>query len=440
MEATTKKQGKFFYGWVIVLAGAMVVGAGIGLFVNCNGVFVRPVTEDLGFSLMQFSLYPTIASTLGMLTSVLYGQFYQKRRIKPFMLMGAVVCSLCVFGYSLCSKLWQFYLLATLYGFCSTPILVMTVAILVNNWFVEKKSLATGLAFSGSGLTAAVMTPVATRVVANMGWRMGYRLLSVTGAVLTLTAIVFLIREKPEDMGLLPLGAEKLAAPKADAPALERPGITRQQAVREPALYIMIIGFFTLMLVGMSINPNVINYLGELGYDPTFAASVSSMYLFVMMFGKVILGAAFDKLGSTASAILTGSCMIASVTALLLAGLTPWMPFVFAICFGFGYSTLSVPVPYLTGENFGAKEYAAIYSLVNMLSGLGGSVGMILTGRLFDVTGSYRFVWILYFGVAVFSTTMLTLSTVISRKKGFNPGAYRPGKAKNLQASAEAGN
>ena len=429
MEAQAQaKKGGFFYGWIVVLAGAMTVGAGIGLFVNCNGVFTIPVTTDLGFNRTQFALYPTIASTLGMLTSVMYGQFYQKRRIKPFMLMGAIVCSGCMFGYSLCTKLWQFYLLATLYGLCSTPILVMTVAILVNNWFVDKKSLATGLAFSGSGLTAAVMTPVATRVVAEYGWRMGYRLLSISGAVLTLTAILFLIREKPEDMGLKPLGHEKLAQATASAPTAERPGITRAQAVKEPALYMMIAGFFTLMLVGMSINPNVIPYLTGLGYESTFAASVSSVYLFVMMFGKVILGAAYDKLGSTASAILTGACMLASVASLIFAGLTPWMPFVFAICFGFGYSTLSVPVPFLTGENFGVREYAAIYSVVNMLSGLGGSVGMILTGRLYDVTGSYKFVWMLYLAVAVFSTAMLTVSTLISRKKNFNPAAKQLGQ------------
>ena len=41
-----KEAGKkqFFYGWVIVLACTMVVGGATGLFSNCNGVFVKPVT------------------------------------------------------------------------------------------------------------------------------------------------------------------------------------------------------------------------------------------------------------------------------------------------------------------------------------------------------------------------------------------------------------
>ena len=45
----TKTKKKFFYGWVIVFCCTLLVAAGTGIFVNCLGIFVKPVCEELGF-------------------------------------------------------------------------------------------------------------------------------------------------------------------------------------------------------------------------------------------------------------------------------------------------------------------------------------------------------------------------------------------------------
>ncbi|NLT58252.1 MAG: MFS transporter [Clostridiales bacterium] len=418
-----QKSKGFFYGWVIVLAGMLMMGTSIGLFVNCNGVFVEPVTEQLGFGRAAFSLYATIASTLGMLSTVVYGELYTKYPIRRFMLLSTVVCCTSVFGYSISTQLWQFYLFATMYGLCSIPVSAATIAILINRWFRDKKGLATGLAFSGSGLTAAIMNPVVSNIVADMGWRWGYRVLAISGFVL-LSLACLLVKESPAAMGLLPYGAEAPKQPGADAKPLELPGLTRKEAVRTPALYLLVLGFFALFIVGMGMMPNVIPYLNEQGYRD-IAPRVMSMVMAVMIAGKISLGAAFDKLGAVKSSIVTGLCMVASVVTLAMAGANPYMPYVFAICYGYGYSTLSVPIPYLTAENFGGREYPAIYSLVQMLGGLGGSVGLVLAGLLYDLSGSYTIVWPIFTGLAVCSTVLLTLASLVARKKNYNPTAHR---------------
>lgn len=145
-----------------------------------------------------------------------------------------------------------------------------------------------------------------------------------------------------------------------------------------------------------------------------------SLVMTVMIFAKIFLGAAFDKIGPVPSAILTGLCMLASVVALRFAGVASFMPYVFSLCFGFGYSTLTVPYSYLIGQNFGTREFAAIYSLATMVSGLGNAYAPSLSGTLYDAFGSYFGVWTLYIGVSVLATISLTVAAKLSMDKGYN--------------------
>ena len=213
---------KLFYGWIVVLGCALMMGTSIGLFVNCNGIFIKPVCEDLGFTRGAFTLYASIASFVGMFMQVVYGNLYQKYPMLPFSRVSIFVVCSCVLGYSFATKLWHFYALAVLYGLLSTPILTVTIASLVSNWFVDKKGLAMGLAYSGSGVTAAIMTPILSSVVQNVGWRWGYRLLAVTGFAVLFVSVFVLLREKPSDMGLTPLDNHSGTSP--DAKPLEPVG------------------------------------------------------------------------------------------------------------------------------------------------------------------------------------------------------------------------
>ena len=56
-----EQKGKLFYGWWIVLASFFFMFAGIGILVNCTGVFFSAVIQDLGFSRAGFGLYFTLA-------------------------------------------------------------------------------------------------------------------------------------------------------------------------------------------------------------------------------------------------------------------------------------------------------------------------------------------------------------------------------------------
>ncbi len=419
----TKTKKKFFYGWVIVFCCTLLVAAGTGIFVNCLGIFVKPVCEELGFDRGPFTLYSTIGGFVGMFAMLAYGELYRRypQHIRKFIALGTVVCCGAFYGYSLSTKLWHFYALAAFYGTGSMTLAGISITTLINNWFVEKRGLATGLAFAGSGVSAAIMTPVLTTIVADFGWRMGYRTMSLVSLCLLVPAVL-LIRVSPAEKGLLPYGVkpgEGAGENTPHIPVLQQTGITRRQAVKTPAFYLQILGMLCLGTAGMGMSGHVIAYLTDIGYSELTASTAMSLVMTVMIFAKILLGAVFDKIGPVPSAVLTGICMLASVVALRFAGVGSFMPYVFSLCFGFGYSTLTVPYSYLIGQNFGTREFAAIYSLASMISSLGNSYAPSLSGTLYDFFGSYVNVWNIYIVVSVAATVSLTAAAKISRQKGY---------------------
>ncbi len=420
---------KLFYGWIVVLGCALMMGTSIGLFVNCNGIFIKPVCADLNLSRGAFTLYASIASFLGMFMQVIYGDLYRKHPMLPFSRVSMFITCACVLGYSFSTKIWHFYAFAVIYGLCSTPVMVLTIASLINNWFVDKKGLAMGLAYSGSGVTAAVMTPILSGVVSDFGWRWGYRLLAVCGFVLLFVSAFVLLREKPADMGFEPLGAGKKA--QGGDHTSELVGVTRAKALKSPEFYMMVFGFAALATSGMGVNPHVVSYLTDVGYSQATASSVMSIIMTVMIFAKIALGAIFDRVGAVLASALSGACMMISLLMLILCPSAGALPFVFAFCFGFGYSTISVPFSFITIENFGAREFAAIFSLASMLSGIFSSFGPTITGVLYDLTGSYLKVWPLYLVLVGVATVVMTFGCMMALKKNYNPHAIRPGKAKS---------
>ena len=414
-ETTVKKRPRLFYGWVVVLGCSLLIGASTGLFSNCVSGFIKPVCETLDVSRGAFSLYSTIGGFVGMGAIVLYGELYQRHplAIRKFILWGCVVCCSVFVGYSFATKLWHFYALAALFGTASSTLAGISVTTLVNNWFVDKRGLATGLAFAGSGLTAAVVLPIITRVLDTYGWRVGYRVLAALAAVLILLA-VWLIRERPSQMGLTPLGVAEGEGERA-----AQTGLLREQALKTPEFWMLTGGFWCLSVAGMGMSTHVISFLTDIGYSTTTAASVMSVVLTVMTGAKVCLGGVFDRLGAVRSSVLTGLCMVVSVAALRFAGVSPVVPWIFALCFGFGWSTLTVPYSYLVGENFGTRQFAAIYSVCTMVSGVGGSFASPLSGALFDRFGSYLGVWSFYFFVALLATGLMTAASKGAQKKEY---------------------
>jgi Sugar phosphate permease len=381
--------GKLFYGWIIVFAGFLLTGLSVGIQTNCNVAFLKPMSDTLGYTITQIALNTTLQSLAMIPCYIILPKVLKKLSYRKMALISGLGYIVLKCLFAMAQNLWQFYFISIMIGFCIPGISFMMVNSLIDGWFQEKKGLALGITATGAGVSGAVFLPITTNIIEKYGWRYGNLFQAVLIGIM-LIASLLMIRDTPESVGLKPLGY------KEEKVVNNKRGFTLKQAEKIPAFYLLLIGVFFLSVIGMGIQPYLMSSLEEAGYQAIFASKIVSIILIVATIGKILLGSAFDKLGTKYAGIFIGGLFILSFLIIIWVSSHSWLAFLFALVFGVTYTTLSIPVPYLIMELFGSKEFTQIYGVALMISSTGSTIGSILTGLIHDYSGSYKPAWFLY--------------------------------------------
>ncbi len=408
----TGAKPKLFYGWYVVFSCTLIIGGSIGLLWNCSGVFLKPVSEALGFSRGAFTFYTTLSSIVSTMVMPFFGGIFKKFGQKRVMLFCAAVCCSLPLLLSFTGVIWQYYLIALVQGAFIIGLDVMALGTLINNWFKARKGLATGIAFAGSSLIGSVAVPTVTRIVNAFGWQWGYRSMSIMAAVLIFPVLILVVKERPEEMGLHRYGEEEFDG-VASVPA---GGLSRAEALKTPMFWLLGIGLFMTALIDTGIATNFIAFMDDIGYTQVFASGIVSGYMVVMCAAKLGLGTIFDKLGTRLGALLAGLAVTAAPLTLVFIAM-PGMPYLFAFAFGFAYATSTVPPAMLTAAIFGNKNFTSIYGTILMFVTVGGAIGAPLCGFIFDYTKSYHAAWLTLAACGAVATFFYVTATRLGERR-----------------------
>jgi MFS family permease len=390
----SKENKKIFYGWWIVVGGFILNFCGIGIVINCSSVFFKPVVDSLGFSRGDLSLYFTIASLSMMAGAPFVGKLMEKFDVRIIMGICTTVTAVSVVLFSQCRTLPQFYLVAFFMGIGSAGSHLIPVSAMVTNWFKEKQGLAMGIVFAASALGGAVASPLTDWMILQYGWQTSYIITGIFVGVITIPISILMMRNRPEDMGLHPYGKVLDQAAADEGPA----GLTVMGYLKQGSFWLLAISFFLIGVICLGIQQHVVPYLIDLGYGSTFAAYILTLYMGVLVPGKIALGALCDKVGVRKSFILILIVMVA--TALCLFGAKAmWMVIVFAVLFGIANGVQTVVLPLMTSAYVGTVRFAVMYGVMNIFITLGSGIGMPLSGYIYDFSGSYFPAWWLYIGL-----------------------------------------
>ncbi|GAH13227.1 unnamed protein product, partial [marine sediment metagenome] len=102
-----------------------------------------------------------------------------------------------------------------------------------------------------------------------------------------------------------------------------------------------------------------------------------------------VMGVFADRAGSK-WAIIIGLTILTMALLWLQLTSVVWMFYLFAAIFGFAFGGLLVSFPLITAERFGLTSHGAIFGTISFSAIMGGALGAVLAGRIFDITGSYQ--------------------------------------------------
>jgi MFS family permease len=400
---------RIFYGWIVVLCSVILLALGVGMYISTNSLFIKPVCESLGFSRGIFSLYRTIVALTGAAVMPLYGKLIQRIGVKKVLVMGALMLGLVAIGYSFSNKLWHFFLLAFVNGLFFNGISFMTVGVLISAWFDGKKGLATGLAYSGSGLGGAIMIPVVGHMIDFAGWQWAYRFMGIIGIAVLMPVIIFFVKNTPTDMSLIPLPADKHGQKDSMSGDFN---CSFQEARRTHKFWLLFIAFFFANFFAAAANAHSAPYLSDLGYTTAFITSVLSLYMILLTAGKIVLGTAYDRFGvKTGNLIVLVFCLSFPIFAYLAH--MPVIPWIFAVFLGMASCSVTVPAPILVARYFGYKDFPKIFSFIMMAITFAPSVSVPAMGAVYDFTGSYVPAWIAFFFCSIIIAACLICAEIL---------------------------
>ena len=389
---------RFFYGWVVVATAFCVTLVAYGIQYSF-GIFLEPLEEDFGWSWTLISgaasLFILSRGALAIFTGWTTDR-YGPRRIVA---IGGFFLGLGLILTSQISAAWQLYLFYGLMGGFGLSVAFAPLMATVSRWFVSKRGLAIGIVAAGIGAGTAVMSPLAAYLVATYEWRLSYIIIGLLAFIIIIPG-AFLLRRSPEEKGLLPLGkAEAIAgdeensniAKKEDSLTSESAGFSLKDAARTRAFWLLlaIIIFWStcLQMTMIYIYPHANTVLGipwEVAASFMIVIGISSII------GRLVMGALSDRLGGKRTLVI---CLVLQALAMfwLLRATDIWMIYLFAAVFGFAYGGCVPQLPVIAGEIFGLKSIGEIVGFQMLGVAIGGAIGPLLGGYVFDVTGSYYF-------------------------------------------------
>lgn len=400
METTQK--GKFYFGWLIVLTGFILMMFGYVSFCSVISVFMIPVTSDLGFSRTAFAFYFTILALSSVVVASFMGKVMAKGNIKLIMLGGAILACAGFFGFSRATELMHFYLFAVLLGIGFGLLTTMPISILINNWFGGKiRGTAMGISFIGSGLGGLVLTPLLNNVISSYGWRSGYLAIMAIFALIIIPAILLFVVKTPEEKGLTRMG--QTDKENADG---ELTGMLFKDAKKTSMLWMMLISVVVLILGSSAILTNSVPYFIECGFTPAMAATLAGLALGSLIIGKPLVGAYCDRWGIRNGAIYTAVIFALGFFILFLMPHAKWLVIGYILCYCFGGAAITVCPPLMVNGLFGEKDYGTIVGIVTMATSIGGAFGPLVATKIYDVTGSYSTFWLV-------ATVLLAVSALL---------------------------
>jgi MFS family permease len=243
----------------------------------------------------------------------------------------------------------------------------------------------TGIVTSGSGIGTILLSLAASRLISVYGWRISYMIVGSGVLVLLMLAAQFLRRD-PQQIGQLPYGEDETKGESLNAQARE---FSLQEAIRTGQFWLVCAIFLCFGFILYTIMVHIVPHAINLGISPIIAANIIVIIGGVNAVGRIIIGYSSDRIGVKPSLLIS---FILMGTALLwvMAAKEVWMFYLFAIIFGFGYGGLATLTSMVTAELFGLRSLGAIVGVVMFSFTLGGAIGPLLAGSIFDISGSYK--------------------------------------------------
>ena len=371
-------------------------------------VFVLPLEKEFGWSRADTSWVFTIAIVCFALSFVVAGRIQDLKGPRICAAIGGVLVSAGFVLASLTSSLVALYVtfgvivgLGNGFGY-ATPMPVGS------KWFPDKRGLVVGLMVGGYGASSAIVGPVATSLIAQIGWRPTFQILGGVFFVMTMAGTALL---KNPPSGYRPPGW----TPVQGAASMGREIATREM-LSTPTFYALWIAYCLGATAGLMTISQLVPFARSAGIGATAAALAVTVGAFGNAGGRILSGWMSDTLGR----LPTLRVMIL-LSAFAMPALFIWREqlalfYVLVAVVYWCYGTQLSVFASTTADFFGTRYLGMNYGMLFTAWGAAGILGPAIAARVYDRFGAYRYAFFTAAALALVALASLSIARAPQRE------------------------
>ncbi|EEE17784.1 MFS transporter [Lancefieldella rimae] len=388
------------YAYAIVASCIAIMFFPCAIILTCFGIFITPVTQYFGVPKVSFSLVFSVICLTMMVALPITGRLLKKYSMRTILTIDTLLCGLAYGAMGLVQAVWQLYICGIVIGIGLPGLIFLAVPTLIGNWFSKRVGFFTGLCFAFTGIGGALFNPIGSTLIASGsdGWRMCYFIFAAIILACTLPFTFFVVRDKPSDLGLLPMGSDeknveasastdaKTATESAHAQSNLDDGISAHKALRMPSFF-MIGAFYALITLNQQISQFFPSYAATFAATAPEIATAGGLIAGAVMVGQAVGKVVLGALNDTSERIACFAGVLCGVVGLVLLWLKiTALPIMLlgAALFGVVYAMTTVETPILVRAVFGNKDYTIIYSRIAIVSSLMSAIALVVWSLIVD--------------------------------------------------------
>ncbi len=438
--AEKSARGGIFFGWYVLAASCFVLFLVTGAR-NAFGVFIIPMTDDLGWSRSAISAAIAVGWFMNGVSQPFIGRAYDRLGGRKVIAISLLIVGLCTMLLSQVNSLW---FLILVYGFvmsiASGGASFVTIHSVLAKWFYRRRGMVLSIGTAGASAGSLVLAPFATYLILVAGWRMTWGVLGLLIVVLGVPLALLIIRDDPAEMDETPDGDGAIAAKAVTS------GSTRVSGGRGPLeidhwresygsrpIWQLSSAYFVCGMTTAIISAHYVPFAIDRGASPGTAALAFGLMAGLNVVGVIGVGAVSDRLGRKN---LLGSVYALRGLAYAILIFTPGVFGIwgFAVIAGFSWIATAPLTSSLTADIYGLRTMGTLNGLTTFAHQMGGALSIFMGGVLYDLTGGYE----LPFGIAGALLIGASLLSWSIREKKFS-SRYQPAPPSAAPSPAPVG-
>lgn len=388
---------QIFYGWNIAAAGAGTNFIVLGLTFFGFGVFMEEFRLTYGWSVTAIALGYSIQMLEQGLLAPFTGHILDRVGPRRMAVAGVTIISLSFLLFSQATSLPVYYAACMVMALGQSIGGPNAFSLAIMRWFVRKRGQAMSVITTGNGF-GYFATLIIAALIAGCGFHATFVVLA---AVIFVAGIplALVIRDRPENLGLLPDGeiasADSHGSTATAARAHSSGGLEVREAMRTPAFYLLVLAMGAGAAAQIVWIVFQVPHLKAAGFSLGFAGMQAAIYGLAAIPLRWAVGWLGDTFGRKQMYML--AVALEGIGLCFFAFVTPerwWLFIPFYLTFGIGHAGWLVMTNSLPADFFGSKRFATIRGIIIALQIPVSIVVPLFMGLVFDTRGNYQLAYL----------------------------------------------